>query len=160
MSANAAALKRRAKLWLFACALLLPGMANALNCTITLNPLSFGMYAPGGGASLDAVSDITVRCMAQPGSYSVTIGPGLSGNQLLRTLVSGGSDILNYNLFRDATRTQIWGDGTPPTFVVIGSRDSVGRPTFNVHPLYGRVFSGQTPNPGNYADNLLVTVLF
>ena len=151
---------RQAMSLLLAIALLLPGIANAINCTITLNPLSFGMYTPAGTVHLDAVSDITVRCVAQAGSYSVSIGPGLSGNQLLRTMLSGGPDILNYNLFRDPARTQIWGDGTPPTFVAIGSRTGVGRPTVNVHALYGRVFSGQTPNPGNYADNLLVTVLF
>ena len=151
---------RRVMALLVATALLLPGIANAINCTITLNPLPFGMYTPAGTVHLDAVSDITVRCVAQPGSYSVSIGPGFSGNQLLRSMLAGGADILNYNLFRDPARTQIWGDGTPPSFVVIGSRSGVGRPTVNVHSLYGRVFSGQTPNPGNYADNLLVTVLF
>ena len=145
---------------LIAIALLLPGIANAINCTITLNPLSFGLYTPAGTVSLDAVSDITVRCVAQSGTYAVSIGSGLSGNQLVRTLSAGGGNFLNYNLFRDPARTQIWGDGTPPTFVVTGSRPSIGQPTINVHPLYGRVFSGQTPNPGNYADNLLVTVLF
>ena len=145
---------------LIAIALLLPGIANAINCTITLNPLSFGLYTPAGTVSLDAVSDITVRCVAQSGTYAVSIGSGLSGNQLVRTLSAGGGNFLNYNLFRDPARTQIWGDGTPPTFVVTGSRPGVGQPTINVHPLYGRVFSGQTPNPGNYADNLLVTVLF
>ena len=151
---------RQAMSLLVVIALLLPGIANAINCTITLNPLSFGMYTPAGTVHLDAVSDITVRCVAQAGTYSVSIGPGFSGNQLLRTMLAGGADILNYNLFRDPARTQIWGDGTPPTFVVIGSRTGVGRPTVNVHSLYGRVFSGQTPNPGSYADNLLVTVLF
>ena len=145
---------------LTACALLLPGIANALNCQVTLNPLPFGMYTPGMSGHLDSVSDITIRCVAQPGSYAVTVGPGLSGNQLLRTLLGGPGEFLNYNLYRDAARTQIWGDGTPPTFVVTGSRPGVGQPTINVHPLYGRVFSGQNPNPGNYADNLLVTVLF
>lgn len=160
MSADTAGRERRATPLLIAIALLLPGIASALNCTITLNPLSFGMYTPAGTVPLDAVSNITVRCVAQPGTYAVSIGPGLSGNQLMRTLSAGGSNILNYNLFRDPARTQIWGDGTPPTFVVTGSRLSVGQPTINVHSLYGRVFSGQTPNPGNYADNLLVTVLF
>jgi len=151
---------RRAVSLLIATAILLPGIANAINCTITRNPLPFGTYMPGTTVHLDAVGDITIRCVAQPGSYSVSIGPGLSGNQLLRTMTAGGAEILNYNLFRDPARTQIWGDGTPPSFVVIGSRSGVGRPTVNVHSLYGRVFSGQTPNPGSYADNLLVTVLF
>lgn len=141
-------------------AALLPAPALAINCSITLTPLAFGMYTPGTTAPLDAVADITVRCVAQPGSYAVTIGPGLSGNQLARTLLAGAGEVLNYNLFRDPARTQVWGNGTPPTFVVTGSRPRVGQPTVNVHPLYGRVFANQTPNPGNYADNLLVTVLF
>lgn len=144
---------------LVAC-VLMPGIASAMNCSITLTPLNFGMYTPAGTVPLDAVADITVRCVAQPGTYAVSIGPGLSGNQLARTLSTGGGDFLNYNLFRDPARTQIWGDGTPPTFVVTGTRPSVGQPTINVHSLYGRVFGGQTPNPGNYADSLLVTVFF
>jgi spore coat protein U-like protein len=43
---------------------------------------------------------------------------------------------------------------------VTGSRQRVGQPTINVHPLYGRIFGAQNPDPGNYSDNLLVTVLF
>ena len=125
MSADPAGRERRSLALLIAIASLLPGIANALNCSITLNPLSFGMYTPAGTVPLDAVSDITVRCVAQPGTYAVSIGPGLSGNQLIRTLSAGGSNILNYNLFRDPARTQIWGDGTPPTFVVAGDRKSV-----------------------------------
>lgn len=159
MNAGSSGHARRAASFLLVGALLTPGIAQAINCTITLNPLSFGLYQPGTSTPVDAVSDITIRCVAQPGSYAVSIGPGLSGNQFLRTLVSG-ADILNYNLYRDAARTQIWGDGTPPTFVVTGSRASVGRPTINVHSLYGRIFAAQNPNPGTYADNMLVTVIF
>jgi spore coat protein U-like protein len=146
---------------IFAVALLLvPGLATALNCTITLTPLAFGLYQPGQAAPVDAVANITVRCVAQPGTYEVTIGPGLSGDQLARTMLAGPGEILNYNLYRDAARTQVWGNGTPPSFTVTGSRPRVGQPTVNIHPLYGRVFESQTPDPGNYADNLLVTVLF
>ena len=145
---------------LAAALLLAPGFVNALNCTITLTPLAFGLYRPGTSIPLDAVANITVRCVAQPGTYAVTIGPGLSGNQLSRTMQAGAGEFLNYNLYRDAAHTQIWGNGTPPTFTVTGSRPRVGQPTINVHPLYGRVFENQLPDPGTYADNLLVTVLF
>lgn len=151
---------RRPGIVLSAALLLLPGLASGLNCTITLTPLAFGLYQPGQMVPVDAVANITVRCVAQPGTYVVTIGPGLSGDQLARTMLAGPGEILNYNLYRDAAHTQIWGNGTPPTFTVTGSRTGVGRPTVNVHPLYGRLFENQTPNPGNYADNLLVTVLF
>ena len=148
------------KVALAAAILYLPAVASALNCTITLTPLAFGLYTPGQATPVDAVANITVRCVAQPGTYAVTIGPGLSGDQLARTMLAGPGEFLSYNLYRDAARTQIWGNGAPPTFTVTGTRPSVGRPTINVHPLYGRIFSGQNPDPGNYADNLLITVLF
>lgn len=137
-----------------------PGLAHAINCSVTVTPLAFGIYTPGTTAPLDSVADISVRCVAQPGSYTVTIGAGISGNQLARTLSAGAGNLLSYNLFRDAARTQVWGDGTPPTFVVSGSRDRVGRPTVNVHPLYGRIYAGQMPDPGSYTDSVVVTVLF
>ena len=140
--------------------LLIPSVASAINCQIRLNPIVFGIYMPLTPVHLDVIGSITIRCMAQPGNYAVTIGPGLGGNQLARTLSAGGGNILNYNLYRDAARSQIWGDGTPPTFTVTGTRPNRGRPTVTDHSVYGRVFSNQAPNPGTYTDNLLVTVLF
>jgi hypothetical protein len=80
---------------LAAAALFIPGIASAINCTITLTPLAFGMYTPGQAMPLDAVANITVRCVAQPGTYAVTIGPGLSGDQLARTLLAGPGELLN-----------------------------------------------------------------
>jgi len=140
--------------------MLLPCLAHGINCQLTVTPLVFGIYNPGQTAPLDAVGNITVRCMAQPGTYEVTIGPGISGDQLARTLLAGPGASLNYGRYRDAGRSQVWGDGTPPTFTVTGSRPSVGRPTVDVHSLYGRVYPNQYPDPGTYNDSLLVTVLF
>jgi spore coat protein U-like protein len=145
---------------LVAAVLLSPGVAQAINCQVTVTPLVFGLYMPGQSSPLDAVAEISVRCVAQPGNYAVTIGPGLSGDQLLRTLLAGPGNALNYNLYRDAGRTQVWGSGVPPTFTVTGARLRVGRPTITTHSLYGRIFSNQFPNPGAYTDSLLVTVLF
>ncbi len=140
--------------------LLVPDAAHAINCRITLVALNFGMYMPMTSTPVDAVGQINVRCQAQPGSFTVIIGPGISGDQLARTLSAGGANILNYNMYRDAARTQIWGDSTPPTFVVTGVHASRGRPTVYNYPLYGRIFANQSPNPGVYSDNLMVTVLF
>jgi len=108
----------------------------------------------------DVVGDLMVRCQAQPGSFSVMVGTGISGDQTARTMSAGGASLLFYNLYRDPARTEIWGDGTPPTFMVSGVRASKGRPTtFNL-PVYGRIYANQAPDSGVYNDNLLVTVLF
>jgi len=137
-----------------------PLKALAIQCRISVNPINFGIYQPLTTAHLDVTGQVQVRCQAQPGTFSIIIGPGNSGDQLARTLSAGGGNILLYNLFRDAARSQIWGDGTPPSFVVTGSRTSLGRPTFYNYPVYGRIFADQAPDPGLYTDNLVVTVLF
>jgi spore coat protein U-like protein len=140
--------------------LLVPDIAHAINCRVTLVAMNFGLYTPLTTAHVDVMGQINVRCQAQPGSFTVTIGPGLSGDQTARTLLSAPADILEYNLYRDAARSQIWGDGIPPTFVVSGVRPSQGRPTFYNYPIYGRIFANQAPNAGTYNDNPVVTVLF
>ena len=140
--------------------LFFPDSAYAINCGITVRPISFGTYMPMSPSHVDVIGQIDVRCQAQPGSFSVTISPGISGDQMVRTLTAGNGELLYYNLFRDAARTEVWGDGTPPSFVVSGTRPAKGRPSFYNYPVYGRIFANQPPNPGIYADNLLVTVLF
>ena len=140
--------------------LLAPGDAHAINCRVTLVAMNFGTYTPMTTAHVDVMGQVNLRCQAQPGSFTVTIGSGFSGDQTARTMLSATSDILNYNLYRDAARTQIWGDGSPPTFVISGVRPSSGRPTAYNYPIYGRIFANQTPNAGIYNDDPLVTVLF
>jgi len=140
--------------------LLMPSQANAITCRVRVSTIPFGMYMPMTPTPVDIMGRIQVRCQAQPGTFSVTIGPGTSGSQLARTLSAGGADVLNYNLYRDPARTQLWGDGTPPTFVVTGVRTSRGRPTFYNYPIYGRIYASQSPNPGAYMDITVVTVLF
>ena len=56
---------RRPGIVLSAALLLLPGLASGLNCTITLTPLAFGLYQPGQMVPVDAVANITVRCVAE-----------------------------------------------------------------------------------------------
>lgn len=140
--------------------LLLSPPTFAMNCKATISPLVFGTYMPMRTSHLDVTGQIDVRCQAQPGSFSIVLSPGSSGDPLDRVMIAGVGDILSYNLFLDAARTQIWGDGSPPTLFASGSRTSAGRPSFHTFPVYGRIFANQAPDTGTYADNIVVTVLF
>ena len=136
------------------------GNAHAIQCKLMVTPINFGLYMPMTPTPVDVVGDLTVRCQAQPGTFSVMIGSGISGDLTARTLSAGGSGLLFYNLYRDPARTEIWGDGTPPSYMVSGVRANKGRPTFFHLPVYGRIFANQAPDAGVYNDNLVVTVLF
>ena len=137
-----------------------PGIAHAIQCKLTVTPINFGLYMPMTPTPVDVVGDLTVRCQAQAGTFSVMIGTGISGDQTARTMSSGGASLLFYNLYRDPARTEIWGDGIPPSFMVSGVRARKGRPTFFNLPVYGRIYANQAPHTGVYNDNLVVTVLF
>ncbi len=67
------------------------------------------------------------------------------------------SDALNYNLYLDAARTSIWGDGTGGTAlftVAIPSGKAV-----NV-TIFGRIPAGQDVAAGSYSDSIVVTIQF
>ena len=137
-----------------------PGSAHAIQCKLMVTPINFGTYMPMTPTPVDVVGDLTVRCQAQPGTFSVMIGSGISGDQAARAMSAGGPGLLFYNLYRDPARTEIWGDGAPPSFMVSGVRATKGRPTFFNLPVYGRIYARQAPDTGVYNDNLVVTVLF
>ena len=66
------------------------------------------------------------------------------------------SEPLVYNLFRDAARTAVWGDGSPGT-----EHEIVANPP-NKTPLaltiFGRIPAAQDVSAGAYADTVVVGV--
>jgi spore coat protein U-like protein len=141
------------------CLVLVSCNAWAVNCQVTVTPLDFGIYNPGATGPLDVTGNLDLRCVGQPGSFVVTINQGSSGNFLVRELVSG-PDRLQYNLYTDAARSLIWGDGNGGTSVNVGSKSDKGPPLNISFPIYARIFPRQNVGAGVYADALLVTAVF
>jgi spore coat protein U-like protein len=140
--------------------LIAPQNAYAITCKVLVTQMNFGTYMPLTPTHVDVLGQIGIRCGGQPGSFVVTIGPGMSTDHLARVMSAGGGNTLDYNLYIDPARLQIWGDGTNQSFVVSGVRPSRGQPDRYDYPIYGRVFANQAPNAGQYVDNVVVTVLF
>ena len=61
-------------------ALLSPNQAFAITCRVTLVAMNFGIYMPMTPTHVDINGQVNVRCQAQSGSFSVTIGPGFNGD--------------------------------------------------------------------------------
>lgn len=142
---------------LIALALALPGGARAANCSLaTAGALAFGTYDPFSTAPLDSVGTITYRCSkGQP--VRISLGAGQSGAFAWRHLRSG-AEVLRYNLYLDAARSQVWGDGSattatgPGVVVDTGSADQ----TY----VFGRIPPEQDVAVGVYADTVVVTFDF
>jgi spore coat protein U-like protein len=71
--------------------------------------------------------------------------------------MSNGASNLTYQLYSDAARTMIWGDGTAGTVTVSAHVASNG--TQN-NTVYGRIPALQGVRPGAYTDTITVTVTY
>jgi len=131
------------------------------NCSISTSAVAFGSYDPlGTNAStpLDAQGSVSVQC-TQGASATITLGqganPGANSSDAdpARQLASG-ADRLSYGLFRDAARTNNWGNtgGTGQAHTGTGAQASL--------TVYGRIPAGQSAPAGSFADTVTATVNF
>jgi spore coat protein U-like protein len=132
---------------------LAPRGAQAQNCRIeSVTGVTFGTYDVYSVNALDSVGSITWHC-SPSSAAQIALDRGSSPTFNPRTLRSG-SEVLSYNLYLDAARTTIWGDGTAGTLVHTGSG---GRVTVTI---FGRIPAGQDVAPASYADTITAVLNF
>ncbi len=135
------------------------GQATAA-CTISSLPIMFGNYDVFSVVPLDSTTTITVNCdQKPPPRVDIAIGPSTySGGFVPRQMKQlSGADLLEYNLYTQANRTTIWGDGSGTTLTV---NKKVNRKKPWNAVVYGRIPAGQDISVGQYNDSLLVTIIF
>lgn len=138
---------------------LLPGSEAGAACTVSATGVGFGAYDVFVASPSDSTGTVTVTCdQAPPVDVVIGIGPsGTSGGFVPRQMRSASSpDRLNYNLFVNAGRSTVWGDGAPGTSTVFLKNVTKNRPA--VTTIYGRVPPGQDVSVGSYSDSLTVTI--
>ncbi len=130
-------------------------------CNVSVTGVNFGPYDAASLLPADSTGSVSVSCdQNPPADITVTIGPsGSSGAFNPRSMRNGsGPERLNYNLYTDASRTVVWGDGTSNTTAVVIRR--VNRNRVQTATIYARTPAGQDVPPGVYADSLVVTILY
>jgi len=132
------------------------------SCVVGASGVAFNMYDPIGGALRDSSGTITVYCNGDQGvqvSYTIVLTAG-SGSYSARTISLSGVAI-NYNLYTDAARTLVWGDGTSGTNIITGTVTLTGSTTSTSHTVYGRIPASQTQaRAGQYSDTLTVQLTY
>jgi spore coat protein U-like protein len=131
-----------------------PAGARAQACTFSTGPtaMAFGAYSPASGAPADSTSTFSYDC--RNASFRATVELSAGAGTFAQRQMSLGAERLAYNLYQDAARTIVWGDGTPPSRTLVGTRR---RTTYTI---YGRIPAGQWVAPGVYGDSITVTLLF
>ena len=135
--------------------LVLPGI-SAADCSITTTGVNFGPYDVFDTSPVDSTGSVRYQCSGNTPSFTIAIGSGSSPIFTTRTL-RNGSETLNYNLYLDAARTSIWGEGTSGTALF-----TVANPTGKAVSLtiFGRIPAGQDVAAGSYTDSIVVTIQF
>ena len=131
--------------------------AEAAKCTIATTSVAFGIYNVFSVAPLDSTGTVGINCNGGAANVQITITRGQSGSYALRTLRKA-TESLGYNLYVDAARSAIWGDGTGGSQAYMA-----GNPPNNTEvtaTIHGRIPAGQDISAGSYSDSVSVTVNF
>ena len=157
------------KLSFLACYLVLwAGVASAqrTSCSGSNANLSLGVYPSYNATAIDSSGSLVVSCTRSggPQNVAVTVGIGTSfnsGNITNRQLkLNTGTDLLAYNLYRDALRLSVWGD----TVGINTMTQSVSIPNNSsrlvTFSIFARINSLQDVRAGDYSDRAVITVTF
>ena len=123
------------------------------DCNVSSNGVSFGNYDVFLANHTDSVGTLTVNCSVET-PYTLKLDTGNSGNFSQRKMLKV-ADYLAYNIYSDAARTLVWGDGTGGSVTKSGQTGAIEQ-----HTLYGRIPAKQNVSVGNYTDIITVTITF
>jgi len=129
--------------------------ASSESCRIEANNLAFGQYDVFRTSPTDSASSLSFECTS--GGRPIAIALERNWWEIYRVLQSG-SQWIYYNIYLDASRTQVWGDGSLGSQMYYNSNPPKKK-TVTV-PMYGRIPASQDVGLGQYSDNITVVVNF
>ena len=140
-------------------AILCTNTAQAKTCGVTGAGVAFGAFDTTTSANLDTIGYVGVECNGSIDvELSLSVGNGAGANYAAgRKMTHGaGRGTLRYQLYANAGRTRVLGDGTG---------GSVTLRIRNVHnvsqAIWARVPGGQrSVVPGNYSDTVMATIRY
>jgi spore coat protein U-like protein len=133
--------------------------ASAITCTFhSVVGVSFGSYDVFGFSALDSTGNVTYRCtdVTEFDTITIDISQGGALSYAPRRMAAGTAS-LSYNLFLDAARTQVWGDGGGGETARYGPTTPPEATNVSV-TVYGRVPARQDVAVGSYSDTVTVTL--
>jgi len=147
----------RVALWTLATLWMGTVPAEAAQCSFSTSSVNFGTYNVFTSGPNDTVGTIRFECNGGAKHVVVAITSGTAGSFAPRSL-GGGLDRLSYNLYQNASRTSIWGDGSAgsqPYYV--GDPPNKQEQTLTI---YARIPAAQDVRAGSYSDSVTVVVLY
>ena len=119
------------------------------NCSLASSPLNFGRYDVFNNFDTTSRGTLEVNCN-EAIAYRLKLSTGAGSYQ--RRYLQNGVDVLEYNLYKDASFQTIWADGSyadDQTFIHNGAMK------YDVH---AKISAGQNVSVGAYSDVIVVTL--
>ena len=143
---------------------LAPGVvAAATTCSFSSTPaMSFGAYDDSSASPTDATTSIVVSCARNggptPTNATLQIGTSVGSGLIATRSMRSGANVMNYNLYRDSGRTQVWGQtlgvDTSFTSITVPNNGSAS----GTLVIYGRIPALQNVPTGAYSDSVQITI--
>ncbi|HEY0634125.1 MAG TPA: spore coat U domain-containing protein [Gammaproteobacteria bacterium] len=136
------------------------------SCAVAISNLTFPGYDVFNLAPTDTTGAVLVTCTDDglPGvlniDISLTLSAGSSGTVSGRQMVQAGvSERLDYNLFRDAAATLLWGE-TPgiDDYQIHKLKVPKNGSVQSTLSIFARIPPGQDVSAGGYSDSLVLTI--
>lgn len=127
-------------------------------CSLSSTSMVFGTYDVLVTTPLDTAGSIVYRCTQRDHNIMITLDRGGGATFATRRMVKGFEQLL-YNLYLDAARTVIWGDGTGGTQAFFIGNPQANNQDLTV-PIFGRIPARQDRGIGSYTDTIIVTLNF
>lgn len=141
--------------------------ATAQTTSCRLNAGGSLVFAPYDGlspAASDSLTTVQVSCTRNGGPRNVdialAISPGNSGSVSARHMVRTASpvDYLNYGLFRDVSRSAVWGITPGVDTMTNALTIENGTTVLSTFTIYGRLPAQQNVYAGDYSDSVILTL--
>ncbi|KPC49543.1 Csu type fimbrial protein [Amantichitinum ursilacus] len=125
------------------------------DCSITSGVLNFGSQSNFTNG-INQSAQLSVTC-SNNAPYSIGLDAGnVNGSTINgRLLQSSSGDTVQYQLYKDASRSEVWGN-TAGTDALTG----VGNGAAQMVPIYGQIGARQQPAEGAYSATVTATVSF
>src|SRR5262245_12966363 len=125
--------------------------------------MGFGAYNDSSAVDTDTATSVVVRCTRLLGTNNANVvlqlGPSARSGTIATRQMASGANRMNYNLYRDAGRTQIWGQTSGVDTVTLNTGNiSNGGSNDVTFTIFGRIPALQNVAAGAYSDSVQMTV--
>lgn len=143
---------------------LAPCVASAATtCAFSSTPgMSFGAYDDSSASPTDATTSIIVTCSRNggptPTTVTLQIGPSANSGLISTRAMRSGANTMNYNLYRDSARSQVWGQTSGVDTGTISLTVPNNGSANGTLVIYGRIPALQNVPVGTFSDGVQITV--